>query len=70
VKPLPWLSACAIAGGLAGGPVWAQPAASPEGPRAALPTLSDPASAPATGSVTLRAAIDAAWQRAVAARES
>ncbi len=70
MKPLPWLSACAIAGSLAGGPVWAQPAASPQGPQAALPTLSDPASAPATGSVTLRAALDAGWQRAVAARES
>jgi len=66
VKPLPWLSACAIAGSLAGGPVWAQPAASPEGPQAALPS----AAGPATGSVTLRAALDAAWQRAVAARES
>ena len=70
MTPLPWLSACAVAGSLAGGPVWAQPAASPEGPRAALPSLSDPASATATGSVTLRAALDAAWQRAVAARES
>ena len=70
MKPLHWLSACAIAGSLAGGSVWAQPAASPEGPRVALPALSDPASAPATGSVTLRAALDAAWQRGVAARES
>jgi outer membrane protein, heavy metal efflux system len=70
VKPLPWLSACAIAGSLAGGPVWAQPAASPEGPQAALPSLSGPASSPSTGSVTLREAMDAAWQRAVAARES
>jgi len=76
VKPLPWLSACVVAGSLAGGPVWAQPAASPEGPRAALPALSDAAPAPATatapaiGSGTLSAALDAAWQRAVAARES
>ena len=70
VKPLPWLSACATACSLAGGLVWAQPAASPGGPRAALPTLSDPASATATGSVTLRTALDAAWQRAVAARDS
>ena len=70
MKPLPWLSACAIAGGLAGGPVWAQPAASSAGSRAAFPALSDPASDLATGSVTLRAALDAAWQRAVAARES
>jgi cobalt-zinc-cadmium efflux system outer membrane protein len=66
VKPLPWLSACVIAGSLAGGPVWAQPAASPEGSQAALPS----AAGPAAGSVTLRAALDAAWQRAVAARES
>lgn len=70
MKPVPWLSACVVAGSLAGGPVWAQPAATPEGLRAALPPLSQPASAPATGSVTLRAALDAAWQRAVAARES
>lgn len=70
MKPLLCLSACAIVGSLAGGAVWAQPAASPEGPRAALPSLSDPGSAPATGSVTLPAALDAAWQRAVAARES
>jgi cobalt-zinc-cadmium efflux system outer membrane protein len=66
VKPLPWLSACVIAGSLAGGPVWAQPAASPEGSQAALPS----AAGAAAGSVTLRAALDAAWQRAVAARES
>jgi cobalt-zinc-cadmium efflux system outer membrane protein len=66
VKPLLWLSACAIAGSLAGGPIWAQPAASPEGPQAALPS----AAGPATGSVSLPAALDAAWQRAVAARES
>ena len=70
MRPLPWLSACAIAGSLAGGPVWAQPAASPQGAQAVLPRLSGPASAPATGSVTLRAALDAAWPRAVAARES
>jgi outer membrane protein, heavy metal efflux system len=56
VKPLLWLSACAIAGSLIGGPVEAQPAAS--------------APAPATASITLRAALDAAWQRAVAARQS
>lgn len=52
------LSACAIAGSLAGGPVWAEPATSPE----AFPT--------GVGRVTLRAALDAAWQRTVAARES
>ncbi len=69
MKPLPWLSACVIAGSLAGGPVRAQPAASPEGPQADPSSLSG-ASATAAVSVTLRAALDAAWQRAVAARES
>lgn len=66
MKPFPWLAACVIAGGLAGGPVLAQPAASPEGPQAALPSASGLAAA----SVSLRTALDAAWQRAVAARES
>ncbi len=66
MKPIPWLSACAVAGSLAGGPVVAQPAPSPQGPQAVLRV----ASAPATGTVTLGAALDAAWQRAVAARES
>jgi cobalt-zinc-cadmium efflux system outer membrane protein len=66
VKSSLWLSACVIAGSLAGGLVRAQPAATPQGPSAALPT----ASGPATGTVTLRVALDAAWQRAVAARES
>ena len=61
-----WLSAGVIAGGLAGAPVGAQPAASPGSPPAALPS---PAYETA-GSITLRAALDAAWQRAVAARES
>lgn len=58
VKLFSWMSACAIAGSLAVGPVWPQPAASPS------------ATGPAAGGVTLRAALDAAWQRAVAARES
>ncbi len=49
-----WPWACAIAALLAGGPVWAQPAAIP---------------APG-GAVALRVALDAAWERAVAARES
>ena len=61
-----WLSAGVVAGSLAGAPVWAQPATSPGGPPAAPPS---PAYEPA-GSITLRAAVDAAWQRAVAARES
>jgi outer membrane protein TolC len=63
VKPHHWLSACAIAGSLAGGPGWAQPAASPQIPRPAVPE-------PTAGGVGLRAASDAAWQRTVAARES
>ena len=58
-----WLSACAIAGSLAGGPGWAQPAASPQIPRPAVPE-------PTAGGVGLRAAFDAAWQRTVAARDS
>jgi outer membrane protein TolC len=53
-----------IAGSLAGVPVRAQPAASPAGPQAARPAASD------AGTVTLRAALHAAWQRAVVARES
>lgn len=58
MKPLPWLCACVIAAGLVGGPVAAQPAS--------------PASAPTStaAGVGLRAALEAAWQRAVAARES
>jgi outer membrane protein TolC len=48
---------------LAGAPAWAQPAASPTSPADAPPGA---AAAPAT----LRAALDAAWSRAVAAREA
>jgi outer membrane protein, heavy metal efflux system len=70
VRLLPWLAACAIAGSLAGAPVRAQPAASPEGPQASRTSVANPAADPTGGSVTLRAALDAAWQRAVAARES
>ena len=66
MKPLSWLSACVIAGSLAGGPVRAQPAASPPPPQAAQ--ASTPAAS--SGLVTLRAALDAAWQRAVTARET
>lgn len=65
-----WLSACVVAGSLAGGLVRAQPAIPPKGPSAALPSASGPASGPAAGTVSLRTALDAAWQRAVAARES
>jgi outer membrane protein, heavy metal efflux system len=63
VNPLPTLAACALAGSLAGVPSWAQPAASPT-----------PAPAPASGAaaapVSLRAALGAAWQRAIVAREA
>lgn len=61
-----WLSACAIAGGMAGGPAWAQPATSPGAAQAPLSATAGSSA----GSVTLRSALDAAWQRAVAARES
>lgn len=63
MKPLPWLSACVIAGSLAGGPAWAQPAASPPASPASAPI-------PTAGTVSLRAALEAAWQRAVVARET
>ncbi len=67
VRYLPWLSSvCVIAGSLAGGPVWAQPAHSPPRPQASQ----WPAPVPAAGTVSLRAALEAAWQRAVAARET
>ena len=66
MKPLPWLSACVIAGSLAGGPVRAQPAAPPQGPQAALASTAGMSA----GSITLRAALDAAWQRSVSARET
>jgi cobalt-zinc-cadmium efflux system outer membrane protein len=59
----PRLVACVLAGALAGVPAWAQSAASSSAaPRAsadAAPTL-----------VSLRLALDAAWQRAVSAREA
>ena len=68
MKTSPWLSACVVAGSLVGGPTWGQPTASPAGPAAAAPETRPPAAD--TQAVTLRAAFDAAWQRAVAARES
>lgn len=66
MKSFSWLAACAIAASAAGGPVWGQPAAFPGVFQEA------PAFAPGlfAGSVTLRAALDAAWLRSVAARES
>ena len=65
MKTLPLLSACVIAGSLAGAPARAQPASSPPSPKAVLPAV---AIQPAD-TVTLRAALDAAWHRAVTARE-
>jgi outer membrane protein TolC len=60
---LPRLAACALAGSLVGVPAWAQPAAfPPAAPLAASPATSAP--------VSLRDALDAAWQRAVSARET
>ena len=66
MKPVPLLSACVIASSLASAPAQAQPAASPSSPQAVLST----APIQAVGTVTLRAALDAAWQRAVTGRES
>jgi outer membrane protein, heavy metal efflux system len=66
VKPLPLLSACVIASSLASAPVRAQPSASPSSPQAVLSAVP----IQAVGTVTLRAALDSAWQRAVTARES
>ncbi|MBP6901155.1 MAG: TolC family protein [Burkholderiaceae bacterium] len=63
----PWLAACVVAGGLAGWPVQAQPAASPQRPAAAPPPSSTDRDA---RGLTLQAALESAWQRAVAARES
>ncbi len=69
MKLFHWLSACAVAGSLAGGPAGAQPTASPGAPAAPPFSTTASSSAPAS-SVSLRAALDSAWQRAVAARES
>jgi len=56
VKASRWLAACMTAASLAGAPVWAQHVTAAAGRQAAVATLG--------------AALDAAWQRAVAARES
>lgn len=70
MKPLLWLSACAIAGSLAGRPVWAQPATSAPSPQAVPPAGFQAPSVPPGGAASLRAALDAAWHRAVASREA
>jgi outer membrane protein, heavy metal efflux system len=66
VSPSQSVRACAFAGAiataLAGPPAWGQQASSPS-------PATPPPSAPAD-TVTLAAALDAAWQRAVAAREN
>lgn len=66
MKRLLWFLACAIAGSLPGGSVRAQPAISACPAQAAFAATP----APATGTVDLREALEAAWQRAVAARQS
>lgn len=70
MKPLPWLAACVIAGSLAGGPVGAQPAASPPQLHSAPAVGLVTSPVPAADTVALRAALDAAWERATAARET
>ncbi len=60
MKNLPQLAACVIAGGLWLGPATAQ----------TPPTTDRPPATGPTAPVSLAAALDAAWQRAVAARES
>lgn len=61
--PLPRLAACALAGSLVSAVASAQPAA--------LPPPASPATREAAlATITLREALDAAWQRAVSAREA
>jgi outer membrane protein, heavy metal efflux system len=70
VSPPHFVRACAFAGAIAtamsGPPAWGQPASSPS----AAPLSATPLPSAATDTVTLAAALDAAWQRAVAAREN
>jgi outer membrane protein TolC len=61
-----WWFACIIAGTAAAGTSWAQPTNAPQ----ETPRLQAAASQAASAPVTLRVALDAAWQRAVAAHES
>lgn len=63
MNPLPRLAACALAGSLASMPAWAQPAALPPVMPAAITGVT-------SATITLRDALDAAWQRAVSAREA
>ena len=68
------VAACALAGSLASGCVWAQSGMSPQATQppspAAIVPVTGTAPAIVISAVTLRTALDAAWQRAVAARES
>lgn len=56
-------AACALAGSLAGTAAWAEPAGAP-------PSISAAAPGAAVVTPSLRDALDAAWQRAVSAREA
>lgn len=67
MKPSFWLSACAIAGSMVGGPCWAQPSSSVQDRPVAA---TSPKPSLAAERVPLRVALDAAWQRAVVAREA
>lgn len=66
MKSLFWFTACMVMGGLAAGPGLAQTAAAPQGREA----IGRPASGLPEATVSLRVALDAAWQRSVAARET
>jgi outer membrane protein, heavy metal efflux system len=68
LKSLPWLSACVLAGSLAGGPSQAQQPGLSQNAPAALHADAIPSGV--ASRVTLRAAFDAAWARAVAARQA
>jgi outer membrane protein TolC len=63
MKPFRRLAVCTLAGCLAAGPAWAQPVASPL-------VASAPAPGAAAVTISLRAALDSAWQRSVSAREA
>lgn len=62
MKFIPWLASCVIAGSALGCPAWAQSVVPQSG--------SPPGASSPTAIVTLAAAIESAWQRAVLARET
>ena len=74
MKSLCIVAACALAGSLASGSVLAQPGASPQANQppfsVVVAQIVGTAAATDIPAVSLRIALDAAWQRAVAARES